>query len=84
MTMILKRLTDMILPGRRAARLCEACERPFVCGASFKGCWCLSVELDAETRKELRASYDSCLCRECLESFSKRHSKGAACQESTP
>jgi hypothetical protein len=64
---MLRELTELILPGRRAARECEACGEPFHCGASLKGCWCFEIKLSAEARERLRERYKFCLCRQCLE-----------------
>ena len=68
---MLKQLTQFILPSTRPPRVCEACGQPFHCGASLAGCWCVSVKLDAATRQQLRARYRDCLCRTCLEAFTK-------------
>ena len=64
---MLRTLTEFILPNRRAPRECEACGKPFHCGASIKGCWCVEIKLSDETRKRLREQYTNCLCRQCLE-----------------
>jgi hypothetical protein len=61
-----RKLRELIQPGARAPRECEACWKPFVCGASLKGCWCLQVKISAEARKELRERYERCLCSTCL------------------
>ena len=65
-TAMLRKLRELILPETREPRECEACGRPFVCGASLKGCWCLQIKLSAEARKQLRERYKHCLCQECL------------------
>ena len=66
---MLRKLRDLILPDARTPRECEACGKPFVCGASLKGCWCFQIKLSAEARKELRGRYERCLCSECLMRF---------------
>jgi hypothetical protein len=49
---------------------CEACGAAFTCGAGAEaGCWCAEVKLSEAVRAELRARYERCLCRDCLESF---------------
>jgi hypothetical protein len=48
---------------------CEACGADFTCGAQLSGCWCMEVKLSEAVRAELRARYERCLCRDCLESF---------------
>ena len=50
--------------------ICEACGQAFQCGASLKGCWCISVPLSDETRSSLRGKYKNCLCAHCLNNLS--------------
>ncbi|MGE0884418.1 MAG: cysteine-rich CWC family protein [Blastocatellales bacterium] len=45
--------------------------KAFVCEASLSGCWCSGIKLSAEGRKILRGRYKYCLCKNCLESFSR-------------
>ncbi len=66
---MLQKLTEFIQPTKRAPRECEACGKPFVCGASLKGCWCFDIKLSAAARKDLCERYNDCLCRECLETI---------------
>jgi hypothetical protein len=47
--------------------VCEACGQTFTCGAALGSCWCSEVELSDSARAELRARYEKCLCRACLE-----------------
>jgi hypothetical protein len=68
---MLRKLKEFIRPETRAPRECEACGKPFVCGASLKGCWCLRVKVSAEARKELSERYERCLCPECLTKFAE-------------
>jgi Cysteine-rich CWC len=63
---MLRKLKELICPETRAPRACEACGKPFVCGASLKGCWCIQVKLSEQARKEMRERYNHCLCPECL------------------
>lgn len=72
---MLQKLMEFIQPSQRPPRECEACGQPFVCGASLKGCWCFEIKLSAETRAELRARYNNCLCRECLEMSARQSEK---------
>ncbi len=46
--------------------VCESCGEAFSCGAKVGKCWCFSVELKAETLAELRETFKSCLCEDCL------------------
>jgi hypothetical protein len=46
---------------------CEACGESFACGASTGVCWCGEIKLSDAVREELRAKYQRCLCRACLE-----------------
>jgi hypothetical protein len=56
------------LPVLRKNQVCEACGELFACEISLgTGCWCGQVPLSAETKKQLRAKYKNCLCRDCLE-----------------
>ena len=58
------------LKGRKQ-ETCEGCGKAFVCGATLAGCWCAEVKLTDEQRTELKAKYQRCLCRECLEEFAR-------------
>ena len=49
---MLRKLKELILPDTRAPRECEACGKPFVCGASLKGCWCIQIKLSAPGSNE--------------------------------
>ena len=49
------------------AEVCGACGKAFACGATLAGCWCAEVKLTEEQRVELKAKYQGCVCRECLE-----------------
>jgi len=62
----LGQLAQLITKGSTSAT-CEACGKPFTCGATLSGCWCSEIKLSDETRAELKTNYRSCLCRECLE-----------------
>jgi len=68
---MLRKLTEFILPDKRPPRECEACSKPFTCGASLKGCWCFQVKLSAEVRQQLRERYKDCLCPDCLKRFAE-------------
>ena len=68
---MLRKLRDLILPDARDPRECEACGKPFVCGASLKGCWCFQIRLSVDARKELRERYKRCLCSACLMKFAE-------------
>ena len=61
---------NAIVSGGRDLK-CESCGKEFVCGMSLKGCWCSEIDLDDQTRSDLRSKYKDCLCRECLEDLSK-------------
>jgi hypothetical protein len=66
----LKVLAGVVTAKWRDPQQCEACGEPFVCGATLLGCWCTEVKLSVDTRAGLRARYDRCLCRACLEKAS--------------
>ncbi len=46
--------------------ICESCGKEFSCGAKVGKCWCFAVEPKAETLAELRETFESCLCKNCL------------------
>ncbi|MBL8152142.1 MAG: cysteine-rich CWC family protein [Blastocatellia bacterium] len=50
---------------------CEACGEEFKCGATITRCWCSEIKVSSDIRHELRKRYKNCLCRSCLEAFSK-------------
>jgi hypothetical protein len=66
---MLRKLAEFIQPDKRPPRECEACGKPFVCGASLKGCWCFQIKLSAEVKQQLRERYKDCLCSDCLKQF---------------
>lgn len=53
-------------------RVCESCGNGFSCGASLRGCWCSEIDLSDSAREELKALYQDCLCRKCLEKVSAK------------
>ncbi len=53
--------------------VCESCGEEYICGATVKGCWCLSVKTSDEARAEMKAKYSKCLCPKCLESFTAKY-----------
>jgi hypothetical protein len=55
------------LPVLRISQSCEACGQSFACEIGLKGCWCSQVKLSEQTRQTLKAKYQRCLCRACLE-----------------
>ena len=65
----LRKLTVLVSPSLREPSACESCGAEFVCGATLAGCWCCEIKLSEETRAELRARYQRCLCRACLERY---------------
>ena len=70
MSKIFTSITNALTNGVSRERVCEACGRSFVCGASLSGCWCSEIELTDEARAELRNCYGDCLCRDCLSAHS--------------
>jgi len=63
--------------GRTA--VCAACGAEFSCGAaSASGCWCAGLKLTESALAGLRAEYESCLCRACLEGRAAREGEGGA------
>jgi hypothetical protein len=62
---------SITLPQYREPSVCEACGETFMCGATLSGCWCQEVKLSESGLARLRALYQSCLCRACLEKFTE-------------
>ncbi|MBK7704954.1 MAG: cysteine-rich CWC family protein [Acidobacteria bacterium] len=52
-------------------KVCERCGREFFCGALSGNCRCFEIQLSAETLSDLRRSFSSCLCFDCLTEFSR-------------
>jgi hypothetical protein len=56
--------------------ICESCGEEFSCGVNIGECWCFAVEVKAETLAELKKSFKSCLCQDCLISIKENvHSR---------
>lgn len=68
-------LLSRVLPTLNLAQQCPACGETFACEINLGGCWCSEVKLSPETLQELRAKYNGCLCRACLESAEARESR---------
>jgi hypothetical protein len=67
MKQTLLKIGDKLAQALTRDRICEACGKEFSCGASLRGCWCSEIELSSEARASLKAGYNDCLCRDCLE-----------------
>ncbi|PYV88510.1 MAG: hypothetical protein DMG05_15530 [Acidobacteria bacterium] len=74
--MNLRRWIGYLSPRWRKPSSCEACGGQFTCGATFWGCWCSETKLNPSVRTQLRADYNRCLCRACLERFAGRKHGG--------
>ena len=60
---------------------CSACGRAFECGADAGACWCAQIDLGAPARERLAATYDDCLCPECLAAACEPPGAGVASAE---
>ena len=69
--MNLPKSEGVILPQYRKPSTCEACGEQFACGATSSSCWCQEIKLSEAARAELRARYQRCLCRACLENYAE-------------
>jgi Cysteine-rich CWC len=69
--MSLQKSSGISLPQYREPSVCEACGAQFVCGASGSSCWCQEIKLSEAAQAELRARYQRCLCRACLENYAE-------------
>ena len=58
---------EKTLPTVRHPKQCEACGQRFDCKIGLQACWCGLVRVSEQTRQILRAKYENCLCRTCLE-----------------
>jgi hypothetical protein len=67
----LRKLAAIVSPSLRGPSACASCGGEFACGAGVAGCWCSEIKLSEATRAELRARYQGCLCRACLERFAE-------------
>ncbi len=47
-------------------KTCPRCGKEFECVHSID-CWCVKVRLTDATKAYLKANYDNCLCKDCLE-----------------
>ncbi|ASQ90152.1 hypothetical protein CHL67_03700 [Prosthecochloris sp. GSB1] len=56
-------------------RTCPICGSSFECTLS-RECWCASVSLPEEVRDYLARRYDTCVCRNCLETLAEKAGKG--------
>jgi len=48
------------------AERCPRCDGAVGCGIATGSCWCAKVTLTPERQAQLAASYDGCLCPNCL------------------
>jgi hypothetical protein len=48
---------------------CSKCQTPFECKNDEGGCWCEGYTLTLDTLKDLKATFDNCLCPECLNEY---------------
>ena len=55
----------------RRVATCPQCARAFGCHA--QQCWCAEVKVSLEALAELRRSYASCVCPECLSQMAEKH-----------
>jgi hypothetical protein len=54
---------------------CSKCYNSFDCCNEKEGCWCENVFLDLETLKDLKNTFDNCLCAECLKVYERNNKK---------
>ena len=55
---------------------CGMCSTVFTCEGNPK-CWCITMEVPKQRRKEIAALADDCVCKDCL-AKSTENSKGQA------
>ena len=59
------------LATKPAVKICESCGAEFGCGAKLDGCWCTELTLTESAAAEIRAKFNECLCRGCLENVAE-------------
>jgi RNase P subunit RPR2 len=79
--MNLRKSEGVTLPQYRKPSICEACGEQFVCGANASSCWCQEIKLSEAAQIELRARYQRCLCRACLENYAEGEKKNGEKEE---
>jgi hypothetical protein len=79
--MTIKKFAGLVSTRWREPSTCEACGNSFACGATLTGCWCTEVKLSERLRSTLRARYQHCLCRSCLERFAEADQEEAEVRE---
>lgn len=70
--MKLQKLSGLISKKYKESSTCESCGDEFTCGATLKGCWCFSVKISEDSRKELKSKFKNCLCQNCLKKISQQ------------
>ncbi len=68
--MKLNKASGLISEKYKEFSTCESCGNEFTCGATSKDCWCFNVKISEENRKELKSTFENCLCQNCLEKLS--------------
>jgi hypothetical protein len=58
-------------PSKAGKLACESCGAEFTCNAGQEHCWCSEVNVSPENLNALKANFNSCLCRECLEKMAE-------------
>jgi hypothetical protein len=47
-------------------KVCESCNKEFLCGANAGNCWCFTETIDAESLANIANEFSNCLCPDCL------------------
>jgi hypothetical protein len=55
---------------RVVKEICPKCGKEFLCSKSAK-CWCYELDIPVETLDLLQQDFESCICPECLKSYSR-------------
>ncbi len=67
--------SDCHTAKKGCTEICPACGAAFECRMSEE-CWCASINLPPDVREYLADHYESCLCRNCLETMIKKAEAG--------
>jgi hypothetical protein len=69
--------------AKTEARTCPNCGNDFTCEGDFS-CWCITLHIPGEIRDYISATFDGCLCRECIESIIKQAAQPGQPNSATP
>ncbi len=57
---------DNVALSKYEQRDCPRCGKPVACTGGMD-CWCLSLEIPEKIQDYIAATYDGCLCNNCIQ-----------------